>query len=75
MSTTIQTSRLSLRAANQLDEPFLDELRRRPEVAHFIGSIRVQDTNADRIFPTANRRDPLPRSDISVMPREPSEWD
>src|SRR5438309_919133 len=50
MSTVIQTPRLSLRVANQSDEPFLGELRRRPEVVDFIGAIRVPDTDADRIF-------------------------
>ena len=46
----IQTPRLALRPANQSDEAFFDELKRRPEVAEFIGSIGVPDTHADWVF-------------------------
>ena len=50
MNTVIPTPRLSLRPANQSDESFLVELRRRPEVLEFIGAMRAPETDTDRIF-------------------------
>ena len=46
----IRTPNLSLRTADQSDELFFAELKRRPEVDAFIGSIGVPDTDADHIF-------------------------
>jgi len=48
-----------LRAANHSDEAFLDELKHRPEVADFIGSIVVPDTDADRVFTILENNEPV----------------
>ena len=49
MSAFIQTPRLALRPADHSDDPFLDELKRRPEVAAYIGAIHVSNTT-DHLF-------------------------